>query len=248
MAPRLRVGVCGWCKPQATVFKELRLLEDQRTFYQPPRLATAKRWRAAAPGDFVFTVKAWQLVTHEPSSPTYRRARVRIAERDEAKYGFLRPTQEVRGAWERSLEVADALGAAFVVLQCPARFGATGGNIRNLRAFVRAAGKARRLAWEPRGAWEPALVARLCDELGLVHATDPFAMPCQTERVRYFRLHGKPPGPRMYAYTYTDKDLEALLAHCEGAQEAWVLFNNHTMFEDALRFRALARERGLEAA
>ncbi|MHC1610664.1 MAG: DUF72 domain-containing protein [Candidatus Methanospirareceae archaeon] len=36
----------------------------------------AERWRLRAPKEFEFTVKAWQLITHEPTSPTYRKARL----------------------------------------------------------------------------------------------------------------------------------------------------------------------------
>jgi len=54
------------------------VVEVQQTFYQIPRIATGKRWREEAPPDFEFTMKAWQLITHEPSSPTYRRLRTVI--------------------------------------------------------------------------------------------------------------------------------------------------------------------------
>ncbi len=49
------------------------MLELQKTFYRPPRLPTAERWRRETPAEAEFTLKAWQLITHEPSSPTYRR-------------------------------------------------------------------------------------------------------------------------------------------------------------------------------
>jgi uncharacterized protein YecE (DUF72 family) len=49
------------------------VVEVQQTFYEPPADTTIRRWRARAPAAFEFTLKAWQLITHEPSSPTFRR-------------------------------------------------------------------------------------------------------------------------------------------------------------------------------
>lgn len=43
-----------------------------------------------------------------------------------------------------------------------------------------------------------------------------------------------------------DEDLDELVDVCRGTDEAWVLFNNHSMFEDAHRFRERARDDGLE--
>jgi len=53
---------------------QYELVEAQQTFYKPPRLKTALRWRREAPPQFEFAVKAWQLITHPISSITYRRA------------------------------------------------------------------------------------------------------------------------------------------------------------------------------
>jgi hypothetical protein len=47
-AGAIHVGCCGFALPQARYFRTVRLLEVQQTFYQPPRLATPQRWRAAA--------------------------------------------------------------------------------------------------------------------------------------------------------------------------------------------------------
>jgi uncharacterized protein YecE (DUF72 family) len=68
---RIRVGCCGFALAQPRYFRTFRLLEVRQTFYQPPRLATLQRWRQQAPPGFEFTLKAWQLITHEPTSPTF---------------------------------------------------------------------------------------------------------------------------------------------------------------------------------
>lgn len=71
----VKIGCCGFPVARRRYWEGLAAVEIQRTFYQPPRLETARRWRQGAPVDFEFTLKAWQLITHEASSPTYRRLR-----------------------------------------------------------------------------------------------------------------------------------------------------------------------------
>ena len=114
-------------------FKNFGLVEVQKTFYKPPKLETAIRWREEAPQEFEFAVKAWQLITHPPGSPTYRKAGIDVA--NESKYGYFRPTKEVFDAWERTAEIADALKAEVMVFQCPASFREEKGSIRNMREF-----------------------------------------------------------------------------------------------------------------
>jgi uncharacterized protein YecE (DUF72 family) len=79
--------------------------------------------------------KAWQLITHEPSSPTYRRLRQPIPESDKALYGSFRPTEPVLKAWTDTAAVARAMGATVVVFQCPPRFTPTPEHVGNLRKF-----------------------------------------------------------------------------------------------------------------
>src|ERR687898_3656368 len=90
-APLVRVGLCGFTMGFEDYVREYRLVEVQQTFYEPPRDATMRRWRALAPPDFEFTIKAWQLVTHDASSPTYRRLRTPLTDRDRAEAGGVRP-------------------------------------------------------------------------------------------------------------------------------------------------------------
>src|SRR3712207_3550651 len=71
----VRVGLCGWTIGMSRYVREFSVLEVQQTFYDPPADATLERWRRQVPRDFEFTLKAWQVVTHDASSPTYRRMR-----------------------------------------------------------------------------------------------------------------------------------------------------------------------------
>lgn len=243
----VRVGVAGWCRAQDEVVEGVNLLEVQKTFYQPPKPSTAKRWRDKAPDVFRFTVKAWQLVTHPASSPTYNRTTRELSEDQRPQAGYFQDTDVVREGWEATVEIAELLGADLALLQCPPSFDPTDEHRDALARFVEEAKADLQLALEVRDSWKAGEVADVVDELGIAHATDPFAMPCQTPESAYFRLHGRPAEERSYGYTYTEVDLEELLATVAGTEEAWVVFNNHSMFEDAQRFRKRAQEAGLDA-
>lgn len=178
-ADRTRVGCCGFAMAQARYYRHFDIVEVQQTFYQPPRFETLTRWREAAPPGFDFTLKAWQLITHPPSSPTYRRLRRPIPADRHPLYGAFQPTAEVWAAWQTTLHCAQALGARLVLFQTPASFIPQAPNIEHLRAFITGARSETgdiRLAWEPRG-WPVGLAQDLCDELGLIRVVDPFRDP-----------------------------------------------------------------------
>jgi uncharacterized protein YecE (DUF72 family) len=230
----LHIGCCGWAQSQADYFRNFSVIEVQQTFYQPPRLETLVKWRQSAPPEFEFTLKAWQLITHEPTSPTYRRLKIPISEKKKMRYGAFRSTEEVDAAWRTTLDCARALRARIVVFQCPTSFTPSDDHIENLRGFfarARREAKDHVLAWEPRGGWTNAVVKSICGELGIIHAVDPFIRQPVTVGLRYFRLHGI----GGYRYRYSDADLDRLAGWCRG--ETYVMFNNVTMAEDALRFR-----------
>jgi len=58
------VGCCGWPEGRAAYYGHFPVVELQTTFYQPPSVELARKWRAEAPPGFRFTLKAWQLITH----------------------------------------------------------------------------------------------------------------------------------------------------------------------------------------
>lgn len=231
---RVRVGVCGFPTAQEQLFRDVDVLEVQHTFYQPPDIRTARRWRARAPNGFGFAVKAWQLITHAPTSPTYRKLREPLSIRDLARCGDLRLNPVTRMAWERTQAVAAALRARAIVLQTPTSFEPRSDNLRRLRRFLEAVDRrGRRIVFEPRGgAWTDRLLARLVDDLDLVHAVDPFLREPVGRGWRYYRLHGLP--AYRYKYRYTDTELDRLAQRVQG-ERAWVLFNNSYMAEDARR-------------
>jgi len=230
------VGCCGFPKARAVYYAHFKAVEIQQTFYRLPDIATAERWRAEAPPGFVFTMKAWQLITHEPSSPTYRRSGIAAPATLLGRCGSFRGTPEVAEAWTHTLQFARALSARLIVFQCPASFTPAPENVASLRAFFeRAERDDLLLAWEPRGAWPDELVRSLCQDLGLIHCVDPFQRQPLYGTPAYFRLHGR----TGYRYQYTDDDLRQLRDQCAGYPTVYCLFNNVTMWEDALRFQQM---------
>ncbi len=184
-----------------------------------------------------FSVKASQFITHPASSPTYRRSGRAIPASDAASYGAFQDTPAVEEGWRATAAVAKALRADAIVFQCPASFGPTEDHVSAVYRFFETRSVPGVRAWEPRGAWATHLVEKICGDLDLVHAVDPFAREPATYGLAYFRLHGAPPGRVAYRYTYTDGDLDRLHAICLEYDDAYVLFNNVAMHADARRFQ-----------
>jgi uncharacterized protein YecE (DUF72 family) len=222
---KVKVGCCGFPVAQEKYYHAFSFVELQSTFYKLPRESTLRRWREAAPPGFEFAVKAWQIITHPPSSPTWRRAGLTVEKAKGALYGYLRPTAENSEAFNRTLDVCSILGARVCLIQCPPSFQPTRENTRNVS--------------------KPQLIRKLCDRLGIVHVVDlPRRDPASSPRFVYSRLHGLGKRDVNYVYRYTDRDLQQLaqkLSSLEeiGCEEAYVFFNNISMFEDAKRFSKL---------
>ncbi|NPA27074.1 MAG: DUF72 domain-containing protein [Chloroflexi bacterium] len=237
--PPFPVGCCGFPKRRAVYYQHLPAVEVQQTFYRPPRLETAQRWRHEAPPDFVFTLKAWQLITHPPSSPTYRKANLRVD--DPQAYGFFRPTRQVFEAWERTRAIAQALRAEAVLFQSPPSFRPTDENIANMQRFFSHIERGPfLLAWEPRGEWTREQAVALCQALDLALALDPFEQEPPEGVPRYYRMHGQALGRGRYRYhyRYSDDELDRLVALTQARPPRFLFFNNSAMWEDARRFLA----------
>jgi uncharacterized protein YecE (DUF72 family) len=232
----IKIGTCGFRSTKEAYVQRLSTVEIQHTFYQPPMASTLKRWRAEVPAGFEFTLKAWQLITHESTSPTYRRLRRKLSEKELADAGAFKPTEIVREAWAVTLESAKALNARTVLFQCPAKFEPSRRNIKNLEKFFSTVDRdGLNFCWEPRGEWDDATVNSLCSELGLWHAVDPFARNTVTPGKCYFRLHGRV----RWRYQYEDSELEELASTLPDHTLAYVFFNNITMTQDAERFQRI---------
>src|SRR4051794_31744010 len=110
LRPGIHVGLCGWTVAQSRYVREFSLVEVQHTFYEPPSDELLQRWRSSAPARFEFTMKAWQVVTHESSSPTYRRLKQPLAPQARAELGGFRLSDTVLRGWDRTLQCARLLG------------------------------------------------------------------------------------------------------------------------------------------
>jgi uncharacterized protein YecE (DUF72 family) len=203
-------------------FENYRLVELNSTFYEYPKLETVEGWREKAPGDFEFTVKAHQDISHK--------AKMKLDE-------------TCIKAFEKMKEICRTLNAKILLIQTPGSFRPDKlGEAEKFFANINR--EDLTLVWETRGPeWEkPEVVEKLrqvLSRLNVVHVTDPFrVLPAYTGQIAYFRLHGL--GEELYYYQYTDEELRRLSEiaknfEAEG-KTVYVLFNNLSMFEDGLRF------------
>jgi uncharacterized protein YecE (DUF72 family) len=230
------VGCCGARMALALYAERYPALEVQQTFYQPPKTETLERWRTQVPDTFEFSVKAWQLITHRPQSPTYKRLTTKLSESELSECGSLQPSPTVLSAWDRTLACAQALRARTILVQCPASFTPIEENVDNVRAFFSRVDRGNcTLHWEPRGDWPLDLVSELCSELGIYHVVDPFAVECVTPEFPYYRLHGR----TGFRYRYEDDELHELTTMFPDTGRSYTFFNNVFMREDALRLLAM---------
>jgi uncharacterized protein YecE (DUF72 family) len=238
----IHIGCCGFRVSRQKYFKEFRLVEVQRTFYQLPGMVTAAKWRESAPTDFEYTLKAWQGITHLSSSPTYHRINQDVLGQHPERYGHFQSTDEVFRAWEDTFQIAQTLATKIIVFQCPPNFKENNQSLSNLANFfhyIRRNGVT--LVLELRAEWNPETIKTLCQKFNLIHCVDPFRNECQYGHIRYFRLHGFPPGNKMYRYQYQKEDFQFLdnkiSEDLKQKREVYCLFNNFSMWDDARAFR-----------
>ncbi|MDW8011025.1 MAG: DUF72 domain-containing protein, partial [Sulfolobales archaeon] len=246
------VGCCGFCLSRSKYYSTFKVVELQETFYDIVNEEKLKLLRSEAPGDFVFSIKAYQGVTHDLSSPTWRRSRRRLSEDMENRVGLLRPTQENLNLWEEVVREAKVLRARVVVVQTPPSFRYSDENFRNAMEFFSVA--VRRdfvVGWEPRGSWLENLqaVRKIVESYSnLIHVVDLFKVkPVVVKGVSYIRLHGIGEREVNYNYKYTDEDLKTLCGMvgelATSSREVYVMFNNISMAVDAQRFNTICSMR-----
>lgn len=203
-------------------FERYGLVELNSTFYEYPRLETVEGWRAKAPENFEFTVKAHQDISHK--------SKMKL---DEA----------CLKAFENMKKICKTLNSKILLIQTPGSFKPD--KLDDAEKFFKSVNREDMvLVWETRGPeWEkPEVYERLgqvLSSLDIVHVTDPFkVLPAYTGLTAYFRLHGL--GKELYYYQYSDVELRKLRDILKPLEEegktVYVLFNNLSMFEDGLRF------------
>jgi uncharacterized protein YecE (DUF72 family) len=236
MKNKINIGTCGFRTNKLEYAALFSCVEIQQTFYQPPQIATLERWRAAMPDDFEFVVKAWQIITHEAKSPTYKRLKKTLTDEEKEETGRFQPTAIVEEGWKTTLACANALRAKTILFQCPASFKPYTENISNLENFFSRIKRGKlNFAWEPRGDWKDEIVKDICERHDLWHVVDPFKARTVTPDKCYYRLHGM----TGWRYKYETGELEELVSLLPAKKRSYVFFNNIEMTEDALRFKEI---------
>jgi uncharacterized protein YecE (DUF72 family) len=243
MKSRVKIGTCGFGRTKEEYVEMLSTVEIQHTFYQPPQIKTLERWREMVPPEFEFTLKAWQLITHESKSPTYKRLKKKLTEEELADAGYFKPTAIVKEAWETTRACAEALKAKTILFQCPASLKPTDENIANIKAFFSGIKRGDlNFCWEPRGKdWTDDIVREICQEFDLWHTVDPFVRNTVTPEKVYFRLHGR----GGWRYKYEEGELEELASMLPDEGTPYVFFNNREMLADAMVFEKIVKEMNL---
>lgn len=235
----IKIGTCGFPVARKKLFSSIDVVETQKTFYTIVKDKTLEKWRVDTPESFEFTVKALQIITHPPQSPTYKKLGDEVGERK--NFGFFKPTSEVDIAMKITLKAAFILRAKIIVFQTPASFKPTEENIKNIINFFKKWKSPHFLfVWEPRGKWDEVTIREILAETGISHAVDPFKNPYLGGNIAYFRLHGRGKG---YRYTYTDDDFAELKKLLPPVKNSYIMFNNTNMFDDAVRFREFLKKR-----
>lgn len=191
-------------------------------------------------------MKAFQGITHPLTSPTWKRAGTQRPKSMFENYGHLKPTRENVDCWQRTLEVCEAMHARVCVIQLPPSFICSKSVITNALKFfslirrpISTAIEFRHLSWNE----NVGLARELIRKADLIHVTDPLKeKPLSEKSLCYYRLHGM--GKSLYKYNYTDEDLLKLKERVleNKCEEAYVMFNNLSMRDNALCFRKIMEQ------
>lgn len=234
---KIRIGTCGFPAEKEKLFSELDVIEIQQTFYHPPQIETLKKWKESAGQRVEFTLKAWQLITHPSSSPTYKRIKGDLKQnlpKISDKIGFFKNTKEVFKAYDKTLECCEAVGGRVILFQTPASFRETEENINNIKNFFEKAFRPQGIffVWEPRGRWSTKILRELSKECKVFVGGDPFGGGYLIGEFLYLRLHGI----EGFRYRFKEEDFRKI-REIIGNKKGYVMFNNISMFEDALKFK-----------
>ncbi len=232
-----RVGCAGFSMKLSEYFRKFNLVEVQETFFDPPTERTIKRWRKAAPEGFVFSLRAWQLITHPATYPGYQRIQRPwdVSARD--RFGSFQPGEQTLWAWEVVRKAAELLGARAIVFRTPASFTPTRTNRENLvRFFASIERGPYHLVWEPDGIWEAQETEGLCRECGLVAAVDPLLSRPPSGDALYFRMREKTRGRSGYSEDDFFDIRSAALDAEERAGEGFFVWQTPDAVRDATRF------------
>ncbi|MBW2732583.1 MAG: DUF72 domain-containing protein [Deltaproteobacteria bacterium] len=227
-------GCSGAGLPRPGYRKTLDFFEVKDTFLLPPKSKTLERWREISGEEFVFAVKAWQVITHESDSPGYQVMPEGIRSAMQ-KGGHFKEGGEIREAWEQTLRAAKALRARVILFETPASFTPTSRNRARISSFFESIERLDDilLVWEPLGIWSSEERLTICGDLGLISAGDEESL--QSTDVGYVRLHRG---------TYDEDRLIAIADATWESEEMYYAFQGPEMVHHARRLQKLLSETG----
>ncbi|AFK22514.1 DUF72 domain-containing protein [Pyrococcus sp. ST04] len=236
------VGTCGFCERQEKYFQDFRTVEIQQTFYRILQDKTLEKWKKRAPKNFIFSLKAFQGITHPLNSPTWRRSNVKPTK----NVGLLRPTSDVLRFWRITLHEAKILEAKFIIIQLPKSFRETEESFENAEKFFSMIDRGNfEIGVELRG-WSERGRKKFTRKFDVIDVVDPLvSVPLHSGYITYYRLHGKYEGGKIiYSHKYSDEELKKIMNKVLSfhIKESFVYFNNSNMCEDARRLIMYLRE------
>jgi uncharacterized protein YecE (DUF72 family) len=218
------VGAGGWgyfSGGLAAYAQAFRFTEVNATFYRQIADATARRWRAQVPSDFVFSVKAHRDASHGDR---------------------LRASVEARAAFARSLRTARLLRAPFVILETAASLRFDSDQVKGLQDLAAMAPRGTRIGLEARayaGRDLPNSLRRGMADGGVLDVVDlSQSTPRVPDDTQYSRLFG--PGPHN-VYEFDDEELREIDRRGHDAVRVAFTFHGVRMYSDAARFLTFKR-------
>ncbi|MEM3437475.1 MAG: DUF72 domain-containing protein [Nitrososphaerales archaeon] len=241
-------GCCGNAGLSLKCYSEnFKAIEIQSTFYKLPSVKTVENWRQQVKRDFIFNVKAFQGITHPISSPTWRKAGSQKPIEKVENYGHLKPNDQNFKCWTNTVKICKALNARVCIIQLPPSFVCNEENAKNIVEFFKNVERPFTIAIEVRHrSWydHKEMLKQSLKKIEAIHIVDPLTRsPFLKGEIGYYRLHGL--SKKLdYRYQYRDEDLLKLLREIKriGCQESFVMFNNLSMREDAIRFKGLVKD------
>lgn len=252
MSPLL-IGTCGFPASMRKVFSLVDVVELQSSFYEPlseRQITTILKTNTYGKE---ITMKAWQVITHPHTSPSWKKMKVKpdgILE----NYGYLKPSEENFDALKVVAEQAKKLKASVIVFQTPPSMPYNQGHMVNIKTFFEKAKELIKdysiIAWEPRGAYaEDRNFLSSIQKMEILIVVDALRRDFidVTNSIYYTRLHGIGGKEVNYKYKYNKEDFERLFNKIhpmlEENKKVYVLFNNVYMLQDSIGFKEYVRDK-----
>jgi uncharacterized protein YecE (DUF72 family) len=221
--PDYLVGTGGWAyfkvsdKSSLKAYSEVfNFVEVNYTFYEYPNTRLVEGWRKTVPGDFTFSVRCHQDLTHKIS---------------------LKPVDDAYWVLGQMVTYCRLLDSPFLVLETPSSYVFDESAISSARDFFASATlKGVRLVWEIRAPITDQTIDLMRD-FNIIHCMDISRVkPADWSDVGYARLFGK---GKHNIYQFTDQELQEIDQNASESKAKIVAMSYHglRMNTDALRFK-----------